>query len=122
MSGVDIPSEVFEHLVDGQTPKATSVLPLYDLTVALRAAMSTQTNTAGYTDMCCELLRQTTSMLSQDSRPVASTQDESDALRHGLLLVLKAYGVSDDDISQSSIAMDMTAAPRVAVGYVKHGG
>lgn len=61
-----------------------------------------------YAEICCQLFELLTSSLVDNVNVIEPTEIENDAMRRGLLLVLKAYGTPDDDIDLTSLANSVT--------------
>jgi len=90
-SGVAVPWELISHVSGSNPPSLESIVDLIHAVSSGNAAIPAES----YAKLCCEVFGQFCSALdTADDKPGGS-------IEHALRLVLKAYGVSPDDIASS---------------------
>jgi len=91
ISGVEVPWEMISHIVGSNPSPLESIVDLVHVVSSGNAAIPAES----YANLCCEVFGQFCSALdTADDNPGGS-------IEHALRLVLKAYGVSPDDIASS---------------------
>lgn len=109
-SGITIPWDILSGLVDTQTSLSVSLKAKLELVIALSSSTEQIEISHGrFADVCAQQLMNVTSeLIGQSLRQ--PTEDEKDLLRRALLLILRAYGVSDNDIAESALGIGYVAS------------
>lgn len=97
-----VPWEIYQHLTVNLRRSALSTLR--DL-VAIVGANESHAEVTDYATICCQLFGQLASSLNGETDSAQPTEVEAEALRHGLLLVLKAYGTPDQGIDMTALGL-----------------
>jgi hypothetical protein len=102
LSGVPIAWEVFQHLFahDGLN------LPTLRDLIAIVGANVSPIEVKDYASICCQLFGQLAMRLTTTA--IEPAEIEADALHHGLLLVLRAYGTPEEDLEGTTLAVKAT--------------
>lgn len=96
-----VPWEIYQHYTGNMVQPALSTLR--DL-IAIVSANESHAEVTDYAAICCQLLGQLASSLVSGAGITEPMEVEADVLRHGLLLVLKAYGTPDEDIEKTGLS------------------
>lgn len=103
VSGVEVPWELVQHLSAHESIETLSLSTLRDL-IAVMEANESHTGPEDYAAMSCHLLSKLSAIFMNTPGAFEPVQVETDTLHHGLLLVLKAYGVPDEDTQATSLS------------------
>lgn len=101
VSGVSVPWELMQHLMDQEDQ-----LSLHNIKDLIVAAVNNDSQSGAdlFKQIACDLFDAIAVALLGAERGNQSAEDEEEALSQALHLVLKAYGVLEQDIQASSLA------------------